>query len=89
MLPPPTEGSSYWWTVVVSAGPPVAYSCCVSVLPGIVGIELETLRLIGETCTWRYSSTLATGWVLNFRNFMEKIQEPGAEACNPSKHMTL
>ena len=44
--------------------PPVAYNCCVSVLPSNARIDPTTQQLIGETCTCRYSSTSATGCIM-------------------------
>ena len=40
--------------------PPVAYNCCVSVLPGNARIERTTLQPINKTYTCRYSRTSAT-----------------------------
>ena len=55
-----------WLSDVVSPHPrpPVAYSCCVSVFQACnARIEPKTLQLIDETCTSRFSSTAATGWL--------------------------
>ena len=44
---------------------PVAYNCCVSVFQACnARIEPTTLKLIDETCTSRFSSTSATGWLM-------------------------
>ena len=46
---------------------PVAYICCVRVLyPCNARIEPTTLQPIDDTCTFRYYSTTATGWLYTF-----------------------
>ena len=43
--------------------PPVAYNCCLF-YPSNARIDPPTQQLIGETCTCRYASTSATGWLI-------------------------